>query len=43
MAKLVQAIGGPPPDAELRKPTLAERLGLNRKSVAQPAVKMKTS
>jgi hypothetical protein len=38
VGKLVQAIGGPP-EVELRKPTLAERFRLNRKSAAQPAVK----
>jgi Flp pilus assembly CpaE family ATPase len=38
MGKLVQAIGGPS-EAELRKPTLAERFLRNRKSPAQPAVK----
>jgi Flp pilus assembly CpaE family ATPase len=38
MGKLVQAIGGPQ-ELELRKPTLAERLHLNRKSPSQPAVK----
>jgi Flp pilus assembly CpaE family ATPase len=38
VGKLVQAIGGPP-DVEPRKPTLAERFHLGRKSAAQPAVK----
>jgi len=38
MAKLVQAVGGPQ-DSESRKPTLAERLRLGRKSLAQLTAK----
>jgi len=38
MAKLVQAVGGPQ-DAEPRKPSLAERLRLGRKSLSQFASK----